>query len=99
MPSACTELDAYLEQLDQRTDLNAQLLKIRKHIRKLTERYAPGLFHCYDRLRRVPLEDWRAERQRMQKHKSSFTDDRRFRRQLPKYLMELEEQAAKIARL
>ncbi len=145
-------LDAYLEQLRQRTDLTAPLLAFRGHLLRLTERYAPGLFHCYDipglprtdndleslfgrvrrqtlltsgphharqrlheegawllfevvsnereqieRLRRVSLEDWRNERQRMQKHQISFTDDRRFRRQSSKYLAELETQAADIA--
>jgi hypothetical protein len=43
-----TRLDAYLEQLRQRTDLNAQLLAFRGHLSRLTGRYAPGLFHCYD---------------------------------------------------
>lgn len=145
-------LDAYLEQLRQRTDLDAPLLAFRGHLQRLTERYAPGLFHCYDipglprtdndleslfgrvrrqtlltsgphharqrlheegawllfevvsnerqqieRLRRVSLEDWRRERQRMQIHQVSFTDDRRFRRQSSKYLAELETQAADIA--
>lgn len=41
-------LYAYLDRLDQRTDLNAPLIAFRKHLRGLTERYAPGLFHCYD---------------------------------------------------
>ena len=41
-------LNAYLDQLDQRTDLNAHLIAFRQHLRGLTERYAPGLFHCYD---------------------------------------------------
>jgi len=41
-------LNAYLDRLDQRTDLNAHLIAFRKHLRGLTERYAPGLFHCYD---------------------------------------------------
>ncbi len=148
------DLDAYLERLEQRNNLNDKLLKIRGHIQRLTKRYAPGLFHCYDipglprtnndlestfgrvrrqtlltsgpyhaqqrlheegawllfdtvhneheqveRLQRVPLDEWQAERRRMQKHKASFTEDRRFRRQSSKYLMELEEQAAKIAKL
>jgi hypothetical protein len=147
-----TRLDDYLEQLRQRTDLNAQLITFRRHLLRLTERYAPGLFHCYDipglprtdnalesvfgrvrrqtlltsgphhakqrlheegawllfdivrneheqieRLQRVPLEEWRKERQRMQEHRASFTDDRRFRRQSSEYLAELEAQAAKIA--
>ena len=51
------------------------------------------------RLRRVSLEDWRQERCRMQEHQATFTDDRRFRRQSPKYLAELEVQAAKIGNL
>lgn len=148
------QLEAYLERLDQRTDLDAPLLAFRKHLRALTKRYAPGLFHCYDipglprtnndteslfgrvrrqtlvtagpyhaqqrlheqgawllfevvtneheqvqRLQRVSLEDWRAERQRMRQHQAPFTDNRRFRRQSPKYLAELEAQAAEIARL
>jgi hypothetical protein len=42
------QLDAYLEQLCQRTDLCAPLLAFRKHLLALTKRYAPGLFHCYD---------------------------------------------------
>jgi hypothetical protein len=50
-----------------------------------------------ERLRRVSLQDWRSERQRMQDHQISFTDDRRFRRQSSKYLAELEMQAANIA--
>ena len=146
------QLDAYLEQLYQRTDLCASLLAFRKHLLALTKRYAPGLFHCYDipglprtdndleslfgrvrrqslltsgphhakqrlheegawllfdvvsnehkqvrRLQRVPLEDWRDERQRIRKHKATFTDDRRFRRQSSKYLAELEARAAEIA--
>ena len=41
-------LDAYLVQLEQRTDLNAPLIAFREHLRALTERYASGLFHCYD---------------------------------------------------
>ncbi|MFQ6102471.1 MAG: hypothetical protein ACE5OS_14760 [Anaerolineae bacterium] len=147
-------LEAYLERLDQRTDLDAPLPAFRKHLRALTKRYAPGLFHCYDipglprtnndleslfgrvrrqtlltagpyhaqqrlheqgawllfeavahepeqlrRLQRVSLKDWRAERQRMRTHRATFTDDRRFRRQSPKYLAELEARAAEIARL
>lgn len=149
-----TRLDAYLEQLRQRTDLDAPLLAFRGHLLRLTKRYAPGLLHCYDipglprtdndleslfgrvrrqtlltsgpyharqrlheegawllfdivhdeheqvrRLQRVSLEDWRKERCRMQEHRATFTDDRRFRRQSPKYLAELEAQAAKIANL
>lgn len=150
--TARTRLDNYLEQLRQRTDLDAPLLAFRGHLLRLTKRYAPGLFHCYDipglprtdnalesvfgrvrrqtiltsgphhakqrlheegawllfdivrneheqieRLQRVPLEEWRKERQRMQEHRTSFTDDRRFRRQSSEYLAELEAQAAKIA--
>ena len=149
-----TRLNAYLERLRQRTDLDAQLLAFRRHLLRLTGRYAPGLFHCYDipglprtdndleslfgrvrrqtlltsgpyharqrlheegawllfevvsneheqveRLQRVSLEEWRKERQRIREHQTSFTDDRRFRRQSPKYLAELEAQAAKIANL
>jgi hypothetical protein len=145
-------LDAYLERLCRRTDLDARLLAFRGHLLRLTERYAPGLFHCYDipglprtdndleslfgrvrrqtlvtsgphharqrlheegawllfdtvrnqheqirRLRRVSLEEWHRERQRIREHQASFTDDRRFRRQSPKYLVELEAQAAEIA--
>lgn len=41
-------LNAYLNRLEQRTDLSAPLIKFRKHLRALTQRYAPGLFHCYD---------------------------------------------------
>ena len=41
-------LDTYLERLDRRTDLNAPLLDFRQHLLALTERYAPGLFPCYD---------------------------------------------------
>jgi hypothetical protein len=52
-----------------------------------------------ERLQRVSLEEWRKERQRIREHQASFTDDRRFRRQSPKYLAELEAQAAKIANL
>ncbi len=149
-----SRLDTYLEQLQHRTDLNQPLLGFRKHLRNLTKRYAPGLFHCYDipglprtnndleslfgrvrrqtlltsgphhakqrlheegawllfdilhneheqveRLSRVPLSEWRNERQRIQAHRVSFTDDRRFRRHSPKYLAALETQAAQIANL
>lgn len=148
------QLAAYLERLDQRSDLDAPLRAFRQHLRVLTKRYTPGLFHCYDipglprtnndteslfgrvrrqtlltagpyhaqqrlheqgawllfeivenehaqlqRLQHVSLEDWRAERQRMRTHRAPFTDDRRFRRQSPKYLAELEARAAEIARL
>ncbi|MEA3341001.1 MAG: hypothetical protein U9R15_13645 [Chloroflexota bacterium] len=41
-------LNAYLDRLDRRTDLSAPLIEFREHLRALTERYAPGLFHCYD---------------------------------------------------
>ena len=41
-------LNAYLDRLDQHTDLSAPLIEFRQHLRALTERYAPGLFHCYD---------------------------------------------------
>jgi len=41
-------LDVYLERLDRRTDINAPLLDFRQHLLALTERYAPGLFPCYD---------------------------------------------------
>jgi hypothetical protein len=41
-------LNAYLERLEQRTDLNASLLDFRQHLRNLTKRYEPGLFHCCD---------------------------------------------------
>ncbi len=49
------------------------------------------------RLQRVPLTEWRNERQRMQAHLATFTADRRFRRQPATYLAELETQAAEIA--
>ena len=52
-----------------------------------------------ERLQCVSLKEWRKERQRIREHQASFTDDRRFRRQSPKYLAELEAQAAKIANL
>ena len=42
------ELDAYLTRLEQRSDLNDTLLSFTRHLRNLTHRYAPGLFHCYD---------------------------------------------------
>ncbi|HEY74292.1 MAG TPA: hypothetical protein G4N99_13600 [Thermoflexia bacterium] len=41
-------LEAYLSKLEQRTDLDTPLLNFREHLRALTNRYAPGLFHCYD---------------------------------------------------
>jgi hypothetical protein len=146
------ELHQYLIQLEQRSDLNDTLLAFREHLRKLTHRYAPGLFHCYDipglprtnndteslfgrvrrqtkrtsgvyhakqrlreqgawllfgllndedeqlqRLRCVPLDEWRDERQRMQSHLASFSHDRRFRKQPVAYLAQLETQAAAIA--
>ncbi|MCP4936787.1 MAG: DUF3987 domain-containing protein [bacterium] len=43
-----TELNQYLTHLEQRSDLNHTLLAFRGHLRRLTTRYAPGLFHCYD---------------------------------------------------
>ncbi len=49
------------------------------------------------RPQRVPLTEWRNERQRMQAHLATFTADRRFRRQPATYLTELEMQAAEIA--
>ena len=147
------ELDEYLTRLEQRSDLNPALLAFCQHLRALTKRYAPGLFHCFDipglprtnndleslfgrlrrltnrtsgrqakqrlheqgawllfdlvekeceqvkRLQRVPLTEWRNERQRMQAHLATFTADRRFRRQPATYLAELETQAAEIAAL
>lgn len=42
------EVDAYLTRLEQRSDLNDTLLSFSRHLRNLTNRYAPGLFHCYD---------------------------------------------------
>ena len=42
------DLNAYLTRLEQRSDLNDTLLTFRTHLRNLTNRYAPGLFHCYD---------------------------------------------------
>ncbi len=42
------EVDAYLTRLEQRSDLNDTLLTFRRHLRDLTNRYAPGLFQCYD---------------------------------------------------
>jgi hypothetical protein len=151
--SVRAQLDDYLQRLRLRSDLNAPLLAFRKHVLALTERYAPGLFHCYDfpglprtnndleslfgrlrrqtlltsgpyharqrlheegawllidtvrnereqllRLQAVPWEDWRQERQRFQKHRATFTDNRRFRRHSSDYLAKLEAQAAEIAR-
>jgi len=148
------EVDEYLSKLEQRTDLNDTLLAFRRHLRRLTNRYAPGLFHCYDipglprtnndtetlfgrvrrqtkrtsgtyhakqrlreqgawllfdlfndedeqlqRLKRVPLDEWRNERRQMQSHLDSFRDDRRFRKQPGFYLAQLETQAAAIAAL
>lgn len=49
------------------------------------------------RLQRVPLEDWRNERQRILAHKATFTDDRCFRRKSAQYLTALEARAAEIA--
>ncbi len=34
--------------MSKRTDLDASLLSFRQHLLALTERYAPGLFYCYD---------------------------------------------------
>jgi len=145
------ELDAYLTCLEQRSDLNDTLLSFRQHLRRLTHRYSPGLFHCYDipglprtnndteslfgRLRRqtnrtsgshhakhrlqeqgawllfdlpndpneqlrrlqlVPLNEWRAERQRMHQHLDSFRQDRCFRAQSLPYLAQLEAQSASL---
>lgn len=42
------KLTAYLAWLEQRTDLNPSLLAFRQHLQTLTQRYAPGLFLCYD---------------------------------------------------
>jgi hypothetical protein len=41
------ELDAYLQRLQARTDLSTPLIAFRTHLLALTERYAPGLFRCY----------------------------------------------------
>ncbi len=41
------QLEAYLQQLQARTDLSQPLIAFREHLSALTERYAPGLFHCY----------------------------------------------------
>jgi len=50
-PTAATtvqaQLDAYLQQLQARTDLSPPLIAFRAHLSALTQRYAPGLFHCY----------------------------------------------------
>lgn len=40
-------LDAYLDWLKRRTDLSPLLLDYRNHLCGLTERYAKGLFNCY----------------------------------------------------
>jgi len=148
------ELNQYLTQLEQRSDLNDTLSAFRSHLQRLTNRYAPGLFHCYDipglprtnndteslfgrvrrqtkrtsgdyhakqrlqeqgawllfdllndqdkqlqRLKRVPVAEWRNERLRMQAHLASFSHDRRFRKQPVAYLAQLETQAATIAAL
>ena len=45
--TAQTQLDAYLHQLQTRSDLSQPLLAFRDHLMALTRRYAPGLFHCY----------------------------------------------------
>lgn len=149
-----SEVDAYLEQLSKRDDLNPLLHSFRKHLVALTERYEEGLYHCYDipglprtnndieslfgrvrrqtlltsgshhtkqrlheqgawllfdlvqseheqleRFKRVSLEDWPKEWQRMLAHKATFTANRRFSRKPEKYLAELEAKAAKIASL
>ena len=148
------ELDAYLQRLQERTDLSAPLIAFRTHLVALTERYAPGLFHCYlipglprtnndleslfgavrrrtlctvgpyraqqllhdygawllfekvlaehpqlERLHRISLDDFRQERQRMRRHQTSRTADRRFRRQPQAYLAALESRAVAIAHL
>ncbi|MDM8528630.1 hypothetical protein QUF58_10520, partial [Anaerolineales bacterium HSG24] len=49
------------------------------------------------RLKRVPLQEWRNERQRMQEHLASFRDDRVFRKKPDQYLAQLENQAQQIA--
>ena len=49
------------------------------------------------RLKRVPLQEWRNERQRMQEHLASFRDDRVFRKKPDRYLAQLENQALHIA--
>ena len=51
------------------------------------------------RLKRVSLEEWNKERQRMLAHQSTFTANRRHQSNPEKYLAELEAQAAEIARL
>ena len=43
-----TELDQFLTELDKRNNLNEFLVSFRKKLRNLTDRYKPGLFHCYD---------------------------------------------------
>ncbi|MDM8521109.1 hypothetical protein QUF64_13780, partial [Anaerolineales bacterium HSG6] len=48
-------------------------------------------------LKRVPLQKWRNERQRMQEHLASFRDDRVFRKKPDRYLAQLEAQAQLIA--
>ncbi|MCP4289775.1 MAG: hypothetical protein GY792_36040, partial [Gammaproteobacteria bacterium] len=42
------KLDQYLTGLEKRSDLNPTLVAFRQHLRALTKRYGPGLFHCYD---------------------------------------------------
>ena len=49
------------------------------------------------RLKRVSLNEWRNERQRMQEHLASFRDDRAFRKKPDRYLAQLENQALQIA--
>jgi hypothetical protein len=149
-----TQLNAYLHQLQTRSDLSQPLLAFRDHLMALTRRYTPGLFHCYripglprtnndleslfgkvrrrtcctagpyhaqqllhdfgawllfetipnqhrqlERLRRVSLDDFRQERQRMQHHLQARTAHRSFRRQPCNYLARLEALAETIALL
>ncbi|RLC56503.1 MAG: hypothetical protein DRI30_05745 [Chloroflexi bacterium] len=152
--TAQTHLDAYLHQLQTRSDLSQPLLAFRDHLSALTRRYAPGLFHCYripglprtnndleslfgkvrrrtyctsgpyhaqqllhdygawllfetipnqhrqlERLRRVSLDDFRQEQQRMLNHLQDRTAHRSFRRQPGNYLARLEALAEAIALL
>ena len=50
------------------------------------------------RLQKVPLDNWRTERERIQQHHSTYTDHRRFRRSKA-YLAFLSDQAAAISPL
>ncbi|MCP3703075.1 MAG: hypothetical protein GY954_09125, partial [Alteromonas sp.] len=52
-----------------------------------------------ERLKRVSLEDWQKERQRILTHQATFTAHRSFCRNPQKYLAELEARAAEVARL